>query len=182
MTKTLLLSECARLHGVYRTTINFHKRVMRGEKPVPFVLIHTDMAWRAYAQKTLTKTFDEEQYVANGTYTGDGTITAGASIGAVDLQRRILSISSPSRTIRPSSRSISNSYAAKQQASISLTLDDADSYFSKLIALEPFLSKELRSYVGFEALPHWESLRIFQGIITSVMLKQTTIIIQADEQ
>lgn len=168
---------------MYRTTLNFHKYIEQGRVPIAYILIQTDMGWRAYAEKTLTETFDEAAQIADGTYLADGSIYAsGIPIGAVDLQGRILRISNPQRTIRPSNRSISNSYNVKQQMHLSVTLDNCDDYFSRLIAKEPFLSKTLRSYVGFEALPHWESLRQFQGVITATKINANTFVIEADEQ
>ena len=168
---------------MYRTTLNYHKCIEQGRVPITYILIQTDMGWRAYAEKTLAETFDEAAQIADGTYTADGLIYAsGVPVGAVDLQGRILYISNPQRTIRPSNRSISNSYNVKQQMHLSVTLDDCDDYFSKLIVKEPFLSKTLRSYVGFEALPHWESLRQFQGVITAVRINNDTFVIEADEQ
>jgi len=86
---------------VYRTSIDFHKRITRGEKPVPYIVISTALGYRAYAQKELNRVFEVEGYFADGTYTADGSITAGSGLGVLEKSARVIDFGLFERSIQP---------------------------------------------------------------------------------
>ncbi len=70
---------------MYRVPITFHKRLLRGEAPITYVMITTHLGYRAYAAKELSDVFDISGYIADGSVIADGSHTAGAeTIGLID--------------------------------------------------------------------------------------------------
>lgn len=166
---------------MYRTSINFHKRIQRGEVPVLFIVIKTDLGYRAYAEKELSLISDMEGHFADGSVIADGTYTAGSSLGSLEKSAKLLSFSGSNRTIQPQKRGLLLGYTQKQQEHVSVTLINTDRYFSRLIAKEPFLTKEISSYLGFEALPFGEMLEDFRGTIENLTITPEKLTLEAVE-
>jgi len=165
---------------MYRSTIDFHDRIMRGEEPVPYALIQTLMGWRAYAESVVGAVLSV--YIADGTYDADGSITAGsANLGLMEREGRLLSWSGFERTIQPRKSDVLSAYNRKQQQSISIMLDNSDNHFSKLVAKEYFLGRPMSIYVGFDALPIAEHLRVFNGQIFETELTEMKMTVRAHE-
>lgn len=169
---------------MYRTTINFHNRIQRGEKPIIYCMIHTDYGYRVYAEKELSDIFEVAGLLADGSVTADGSHTAGEGLGLLDKAGRVLSFGPFERTIQPRKKDVLASYSTKQLQHASIALDNADHYFSRLIPREPFLTKSLDIYCGFEADPFSERLRLFSGVISEVGLKKDglQLVLEADEK
>lgn len=166
---------------MYRLPITFHKRLMRGEVPVTYCMIETHMGWRGYAEKELAGGFESVAYIADGSYSADGSIIAGGgSVGSIGKAARVLSFGSFERTIQPKTAEMLISYTRRQLQHISLDLDNADLYFSRLIASEPFLGRPIQIYVGFEAEPA-DHISIFKGIITELS-SLPVMTVEADEK
>lgn len=169
---------------MYRTPFVLHQGLQRHEIPVVYVLINTSMGWRGYATKEINAGYSEDSpHIADGSVTADGGHTAGsASYGLLDLQGRIVNISSLSRILSPVNSDILGAYTKHQLQHISITLADSDDYFGKLLAKEPMIGKEIRIYVGFDSDAHTDHLRIFNGKIASTTIVQTGLQIEAEER
>ena len=162
---------------MYRTSINFHNRLMRGEVPISYIVIETHMGYRAYAEKELGAVFDVLGYIADGTYLADGSITAGdVGAGVIEKSARVISFGSFERSLQSQKEDVLGSYQSKTLQSMSIEMDNADGMFAKLIASEPFIGRPLKYYVGFEALSQSDHLKVFSGIITEMtVLKSLTL-------
>ena len=167
---------------MYRIPITFHNRLMRGEIPISYILIQTHLGWRAYAEKELAGGFDIVGSLLDGSFLLDGSTVLGeGSIGVIEKSARIMSFGNFERTLQPQKDNLMAAYSAKQIQHISITLDNADRYFSQLIAKEPFIGRPVNVYVGFDADPQSEHLSIFSGII-SEMSVLPMLTIEADER
>ena len=167
---------------MYRIHINTHNRLVRGEVPISYIVILTHMGYRAYAEKELTKVFDVLGYIADGTYSADGTITAGSvGAGVVEKSARVISFGSFDRNLQSMKENILESYQSKTLQHMSIELDNADRYFAKLIGSEPFIGRPLKYYIGFESEPQSEHLELFNGVITE-MTVMPTVTIEANEE
>lgn len=164
-----------------RTLINFHDRINRGEIPVPFVIITTDMGYRAYAAKELGKVFEVSGYLADGTYSADGTITAGTGIGVLEKSARLLSLGPVEQAIQPKTSGLPVAYTIKEQSIFSVTLNNGDKHFSEILPKEPFLGQTMDYYLGFEALSFSEHLKLWSGIISELELTSSELTIEAEE-
>jgi hypothetical protein len=155
---------------------------MSGQIPVTFFLIQTNLGYRAYAEKELAFIFDLSGKLADGTYLADGSITAGiGSQGIIEKSGRVVSVSGFERTIQPTRDNVLLSYQGKQLQHLSVVLDNADHYFTRLIAKEPFLGRPLSEYVGFDDLPLGEHLKIFEGTISEIKVTPKNITLEAEE-
>ena len=108
----------------------------------------------------------------------DQTILYETSI--LESSARVLSFGSFERTSQPIKDDVLTAYSGKQIQHMSLQLDNADRYFSRLIAKEPFLGRTLSIYVGFEAELEATHIRLFSGTISEVSIGNT-MTIEAEE-
>jgi hypothetical protein len=132
---------------MYHIPIATHNRIVRGEVPILYMVISTHLGDRVYAKKG---------------------ITVAAIAGSLGCLARVLSFGSFERTLSPAKDDILTSYGRKQQQHISVTLDNADKYFSIMLGKEPFLSRPIAIYIGFEDEGVANHIGIFQGIISEV--------------
>jgi len=168
---------------MYRTSINFHKRLMRGEVPISYIVIQTHIGYRAYAEKELVGIFTPvDPFLYDGTYLFDGSIEyGGEAAGVIEKSGRVISFGSFERNLQSLKEDILASYQSKTLQNMSIDLDNSDRYFSKLIATEPFIGRPILYYVGFEAEPQSEHLKIFSGIITDLTV-MPIFTIEANEE
>ena len=167
---------------MYRISIDFHKRLEKGVVPISYILIETHMGYRAYAEKGLTGVFDILGLIADGSVIADGSELAGsATPGVIEKSGRVISFGSFDRSLQSMKDNILASYQSKTLQHMSIELDNSDRYFSRLIASEPFISRPLIYYVGFEALSQSEHLELFSGMITE-MTVMPTLTIEANEE
>ena len=166
---------------MYRTLINFHNRIIRGENPAVFCLIQTDYGYRAYSDKELIKYFELEGHIADGSVTAAGSETAGVGLGLIEKSARVLSFGSFERTIQPKMRDVLGGIEQRQLQHVSVSLNNEDRHFSKILPKEPFLGKPLYIYAGFEADAFHEYIKLFEGAISEVRCGKQAVI-EADEK
>ena len=167
---------------MYRLSIDFHKRLIKGEVPISYILIETHMGYRIYAEKELTGIFGSLPHLYDGSYLFDGFILYGAmSAGVVDKSARVISFGSFDRNLQSLKDDILASYQSKTLQHLSIDMDNSDRYFSRLIASEPFIGRPLIYYVGFEPLSQSDHLELFSGRITE-MTVMPTLTIEANEE
>ena len=167
---------------MYRIPINFHKRLMRGEKPIAYAVIHTHLGYRAYAEKELAAVFEAAPRLLDGSWLLDGSATLGAdSFGIIDKAARVLSFGSFEKTISPMKDDVITAYQGRQLQHMEIQLDNTDRYFSRLIPKEPFLGRSIEILVGFEAEPQHTHLQRFYGVISELSVLPV-LTIEADER
>ncbi len=170
---------------MYRTTIEFHNRISRGERPTVYILINTASGWRCIGQKAIDKIFDvDTTYLADGTYTADGSIRAGSdSYGLIDVQARLLGLSGMERTISPKTTNVLTALTTKQLQHLTAKINNADRYYTKILTTEPILGREMSAYVGYEAIPFSEHRCLFSGTISEIVIGNGgEMSLKADEQ
>ena len=168
---------------MYRLTIGFHKRLMRGEIPISYIVIETHMGFRAYGEKELIGVFNpEDVHLYDGSDLYDGSILYGAETASIiEKSGRVISFGSFERSLQSIKEDILGSYQSKTLQHISVELENSDRYFSQLIASEPFIGRPLIYYLGFETSPQSEHLELFSGMITE-MTVMPTLTIEANEE
>jgi len=167
---------------MYRTTIDFHKRLTRGEIPTPYIIIQTHMGYRAYAEKELTTVFDPAASILDGSWDFDGSVLlGGSSLEVMEKSARVVSFQPFERNLQSLKEDVLGSYQTKMLQHLSIDLDNSDRYFSQLIASEPFITRPIVYYLGFESLPFNEHLKRFSGVITEMNVLPT-LTIEADEE
>ena len=171
---------------MYRLSINFHKRLEKGEVPISYILIETHMGYRIYAEKELKGVFSILPNLYDGTYfygtpVIDIILYGAESAWVMEKSGRVISFGSFDRSLQSLTDDILASYQSKTLQHISIELDNSDRYFSRLIASEPFIGRPLRYYVGFETLSQSEHLELFSGMITE-MTVMSILTIEANEE
>ena len=167
---------------MYRTTIDVHDRLTRGEQPTLYIVINTHLGDRGYAQKTLGDVFNVLALIADGSVVADGSETAGSgALGMLDKAARVLSFGDFSRTIQSRTKTVLSAFEQKQRQHLTVQLYNADRYFSQLIASEPFLTRGLTAYAGFEDVTQTEHIKLFSGTISEIDVNRA-LTIEADER
>lgn len=167
---------------MYRIPKAFLDRVTAGEIPITYYVIMTSKGNRIYSDKDLAGCFDQVYFTAGGSLRADGLFTAGNGVSALDKSARALSQANVARTIQPKTRDVINSLTNKQLSNLDLTLDNCDYHFSKIIPTEPFLTRLIWAYVGFESGNPADHLRPFQGMIGQVEVTGDQMNLYAEEK
>ena len=167
---------------MYRISLQFHNRLTRGEVPIPYLMIQTHMGWHVYSEKEPAGVFGASGNILDGSFLLDGSVTLGAqSIAVIAKGARVLNLSPFESTLQPIKDDVLTALSSKQRQHLSIEMDNADEYFSRIIPAEPFLGRPIYRYVGFEDDPQSEHLSRFRGIITEISL-MPVMTIEADER
>lgn len=167
---------------MYRLTIEMHKRLMRGETPVSYIVIETHMGYRAYAEKELVGVFDVEGLIADGSIIADGSELAGSdSAGVIEKSGRVIEYMPVTRELQSLKDTVMGSYLSRKLHSFSVELDNSDGVMSRMIATEPWIGRPLTYYAGFEDLPQHQHLRMFSGVVTEMEIGNV-MTVEATEQ
>lgn len=168
---------------MYRVLIDFHDRINKGEMPIMYALIETDLGWRAYGLKELRGTFDPAGQMADGSANTESSLYAGStSLGTIDRQGLVLDFGSFERSISAKTRDVLGSLEQKQLQHASITLSNHDHYFTKMFPNEPFLGKPLSIYFGFEGDSWGNHFPVFKGAVSEIDFQSNKIILTADER
>jgi len=168
--------------GMIHVPLAMHRRLMKGEVPISYILIETHMGYRVYAEKEGSGVFDPLGNLLDGSWTLGGTEYLGSeSAGVLSKDGRVLSFGTFERSIQSIKSDVLGSYQSKTLQHMSVDLDDGDGALSALIAMEPFISRSLQYYVGFEDDPQSDHLKMFSGIINEVSIRNSIMTIEADE-
>ncbi len=148
---------------MYRTTIDFHNKITRGEKPNLYVIIHTPMGHRLYSDR---------EWPDDMTIEGFGLLDKGA---------RVKSFGSFERTVSPTKWDLLTAFERKQRQHNILELENSNRHFSKIIAKEPFLNATVSIHVGFVDQATTHHLTIYQGTVANIRITRSSIVLESDE-
>jgi hypothetical protein len=109
------------------------------------------------------------------------TVTATAIAGSLGCLNRVLNFGSFERTLVPRTANLLTAYTRKQLQHISVQLDNSDNYFSIMLGKEPFISRAISIYVGFEDEPIANHITLFNGVISEISVL-SILTIEADEK
>ncbi len=165
-----------------KQTLSFYKYLQQGKIPISYALVETNLGWRAFGKKELKEGYTISIYIADGTWIADGTVFAGiGGLEVLEKPGKIIAIGSLTRTLKPQIASLLAMFTSKQLQHITISLDNTDNYFSKLISTEALLSYRLYIYLGFEDLPFITHIKIFSGKSSEVEITDKLIKIKAIE-
>lgn len=142
-----------------RVPLTLHKALEDGKSPVIYCVIDTHMGKRVYGSKELTCTISS----------------------ALEKTARVISYGSFERTIMPRKDDVLTAYSGKQLQHGTVHLDNADRYFSRMIAKEPFLGRTLSIYIGLESDASTSHKSIFSGKVSEVAIG-SVMVLEADER
>ncbi len=148
---------------MFNLPLNFFNKIQKGQIPIIYVVVVTDKGSRAYSQNDLSGVFLE-----GNTY--------------LDWAGRLKNISSLERAIQSQTRDSIDNLSNIERQTQTVVLDNTDFYFSKLLPLEPFLTKTLYVYSGFEADALADHIQWFRGKITVVELIESDLNLMAEEK
>jgi len=167
---------------VLRVNQNWRDNVAKGNEPIPYILINTDLGIRGYAARDMSFLSLSPGYLADGTYDADGTITAGGdSFDILSYDAKVLSFGTVSRNMKPRVNDLFAAFQNKEMATMDIVLNNADRYFTRLLPKEPFLGKQIRLYLAMPDSQFADHLKIFSGKINQYNDRQGQFTITAQE-
>lgn len=166
---------------MYKTSIDFHNRVTRGEKPELYIVIHTQFGARAFAGETLSDNFDTVGKLYDGSYTYNGDITYGDGDFLLSKLPLVKSYGGLNRTLSYQSKTLLVGATSKRQGSFTVVLNNADKFIEKMMQKEIFITRQLQVIAGFEDVPFNEHLIFFNGTIDETTATDIDVTVRAVE-
>jgi len=165
-----------------RLPLAFHNNLLMGKIPIIYCVIGTHFIQRIYSTRELSGVFSAIGFIADGSVKADGSEIAGAqAVGGGEKSGRVVDFGSFSRTVETTSADIFSSFSLKQQQHISVTMDNTDYYFTKMLAKEPLLSMKMSLFIGFEEHSQGDHFQIFSGVISEISIDKSTIAFEVEE-
>lgn len=166
---------------MYKVSKYFHDAVYRGETPCIYVVIASDRGNHIFAEKVLGGVFATEPLGFQGTGIENSLVDGSGNLNAIEISDRLINAGILERSIQPKTRDVINSLTNKERQNITVELDNHDYKLSKDIVLDPWLTKILMVYAGFEVDTLANQIRLFMGRITEIELNRTSLFVCAEE-
>ncbi|MEW6613949.1 MAG: hypothetical protein AB1401_00535 [Thermodesulfobacteriota bacterium] len=107
----------------------------------------------------------------DGSYTFNGDILYGDGYEAIlDFGGRVLNWGELRNTLLPGGNDLFSSLQSQEISTISISMDNTDKYFSKILGTENLLSAGVEVLVGFDGIARDEFIKQFTGIVQKVSL------------
>lgn len=167
---------------MYNTPLIYHNKLKQGFKPSIRVVIQTLLGRRAYGIRIEKKEYIHPEFTADGEFDATGTVYAAARDVYLEIAPRLLRVSSVARSLVSSKRGVPVGLTQKTQSNVSVSLDNTDSYFTRLMVRENFLKQRLSLHVGFDTLKTDENFRIYKGVVDLVSITPREMRLTAIEE
>jgi len=156
---------------------SFLQAIDAGEQPIVIAILSSDMGRRIFAK-----------IHPQGTWTGsggglilyDGQVSVGENVvfGSenvmIEADARVLSFGSIRETLTPEGNELLSSLSETEKAGVSISLNNADGYFSDILGSEISLTKALEYRIGYPSLAAADFIQVFSGEIPAEQLNTQT--------
>lgn len=168
-------------------TDTYNKARQAGAKPIILAEVWTDKGPRIFSKDALTETqineFAKVFIGTNQVFIGTDAVLLNDQTGAFEWEMRVLAFGDFQQTLSTDSSSVFESIVEKTMDSYTLTLDNADGYFTELAAKEQFNNYPLILKQGFD-YPDFEYedfITLFFGRNTSYGFDYLKFMLTADQ-
>lgn len=145
------------------------------------MVVATNRGNHIFADKQLAGVFRTMDLSADGSGIANSLVDGSGNLNAVEISDRLVDPGILSRSIQPKTRDVINSLTNKEKQNIMVEFDNHDYKLSQDIVKDPWLTKILMVYAGFEADTLADQVLLFTGRITEVELNKTSLIAYAEE-
>jgi len=149
--------------------------------PVPYVLLETALGWRVFGSQGTPWLLSWELATAGGSVMADGTMRAGEAHALFDVGSRVVSFGRFERALNPRTDDILTAYTTRSQGWTTVILDNADGYFTRIMAREPVLGKRVRIHVGYSGDRISRHLSLFVGTVAEARPVGTELALDVEE-
>lgn len=168
-----------------RQTNTYLQSRKAGNKPVYLAFISSSRTRRCFAKLAPTET---QMGTTGGLELFDGTYSAGdggdfSSDPVAEWGARILNFGGFRRTLTPSNHNLIASLNETEMGAFSITLDNADSYFSRMMGddlQETFLLQTVEIMQGFLGCTYADFVRVFYGSVTELRVDNKTMTLMCE--
>lgn len=164
-----------------RVSQNFYDRVNRGEQPTVYVVIKTQSGSRAYSQRALPDNFDVPTRLLDGAWTLDGSVSLGSGEYMASKDPLVLSYGRSQATLSPKSGELLTGYTSKRQSTFQVVLNNADRTLAQLVASEPFISRPIEVWLGFDDTAYADHQKLWNGEVDEIEISLDSITLNAVE-
>lgn len=171
------------------TTDTYNAARQAGAKPIVFITLETDRAIHAYGKDALTEALVRDpQYVYFGssllTFGGDPvSFGYGTNEGVFNWQQRVLTFGDFVQAMSSRSEDVEVSLTEKLMDSYTVTLDNADGEFSRLLGREQVIGARLVLLQGFDTpeFTRADCIELFQGTVSRYELTVLRLTLTAEQ-
>ena len=165
---------------MYKRALGYFEKLNDGKKLIAFCQITNSAGVRIFGTISPPENVNvpESPQIYDATYTYNGAITYGSNSNTViDYGGRVLSWGELRETLLPDEDDLILSQQAQEISTVSLVLNNADKYFSKLLGRENLISATVEIIVGFLEIGKSDFLSIFEGAVNDFELNSTDIVL-----
>lgn len=166
---------------MYRVTQAFHNRIYNGEIPSVYAVVVSDTGNHLFGMKPLEGAFITTPLTADGSSFANGLVDGSGNLCVVEMGDRLINPGILERSIQPRTRDVINSLTNKEKQNIMIELDNHDYSISKQLPKDPWLTKLLKIFVGFESDTLSDQTLLFLGRIYEIEVGKETILLSAQE-
>jgi len=160
----------------------FYRRVVTGEQPTIYITVTTHAGIRVFAEKQLNDHFDIASLLLDGSFLLGGSVTLGSMTEYMASKEPLLiAYDNIQRTMAPRKKDLLSGYMSKQQSSFTAVLNNADKALGKLMANEPFITRPLVVYLGYDEIPYSDHVKLFSGVINEIFVDNMSLRLTAVE-
>jgi len=137
---------------------------MRGDKPFILAFVFSNLGCHVVGKETPT-----------------GDHVTGTPYNIIDWSARVLSFGTFRKSLSENSNNILQTLSQTEMSSYTLTCDNADEYFTNLLAREELIGQQLLIFQGYFDSSFADLQPLFNGIIQSVEMSTLSIQISANQ-
>ncbi|MCA9771365.1 MAG: hypothetical protein KC466_03095, partial [Myxococcales bacterium] len=154
------------------TTTGFDReRASADARALVLVYLYSDLGLRVFTFGPPPPLAAVEPARHDATYWHDGAIRHGqGAISAVEISDRVVDFGDLTEALGPVEGDLLASLEALERGTFTITLDNADRYFSALLETEGFLGQGAQVVVGFPDLAPAEWTTVFSGRVDRLRL------------
>lgn len=149
--------------------------------PSVYMVVITDRGNHIFADKQLSGCFRAHDLLADSSALANGLVNASGDINAIEISDRLINPGILSRSIQPKTRDVINSLTNKEKQNITIEFDNHDYKLSQNIVKDPWLTKIIMVYAGFEADTLAEQVLLFTGRIMELEVQKVNLLVYAEE-
>lgn len=157
-------------------------RAMRAPdaRPATLVFLYSDLGLRLFSlgRAPALPAVLPGRYDAAARHDGGLAYGAGA-YEALESSDRVLGFGALSAAFGPTEEGLLAALEERDRGELTVELDNADRYFSRLLRDESFLARPLYVALGFEALPLSDYAVVFAGVVDRVRLTPEALEVRA---
>ena len=163
---------------MYKKSLAYYQKQEQGEQEIAILRIINPAGLRIFSDDLPPANIliQTELTIYNGTITYNGDKLYGEGYEDIlDFSGRIIDWGELQETLLPDADDLISSLQSQEISTLSVELNNADKYFSKLLGKETFISATVELLIGFRTIARNEFMEQFTGKVQKMFLTDEKI-------